>query len=471
MSITMNSARTEATASSASSAEAVKPATPTSPFTRHAARLAAVVVAATLPCLSACGDASWASARGAVAWIVKGSDWAGHGQWIAADLHMHSRFSDGAATVEQLVSKGAGYGCQAMAITDHGDRGLQGASPAYEVAIGSTRIAHPGLIILSGLEWNLPPWGGQEHAGVLVPEDRAEGAILAEFKSRFDDYDRGDEKVPPVEDALRWLANAGGSLPAMPVVIYNHPSRADATSEQIVNRMVSWRGASDLMIGFEGGPGHQGHTPIGSYSGKERPVDRWDPVAATPGGAWDTLLERGLDVYAAVASSDFHNDSASDLHDYWPCQFAETWLYVPDKSSAGVLRALHAGTFFGVYGHIARDVELTVGTKGLAQPATIGESVSVPAGATVTADVSVTIPETDWQDQPNHLDAIEFIVVTPKGVSVLSQPVTGTGRQSVSQTVTVGKGGAVIRARGRRVVADGPDLMFYTNAIRVIARP
>jgi PHP domain len=424
-----------------------------------------------LPGVWACGDLGWASSHSAVAWIVTGNDWAGHGQWIAADLHMHSTFSDGAATVDELVGKGAGYGCQAMAITDHGDRNLQGASPDYELAIASARIAHPGLIILSGLEWNLPPWGGQEHAGVLVPEDRTEGAILAQFKSQFDDYDRDDEKVPSAEDALRWLANVGRTLPVMPVVIYNHPSRVDATSDEIVQRMVNWRGANDLMIGFEGGPGHQGHMPIGSYSGKERTIDRWDPVAASPGGAWDTLLARGLDVYAAVASSDFHNDSASDLHDYWPCQFAETWLYVPEKTSVGVLKALRAGTFFGVHGHIARDVELTVSTDGLAEPATVGESVSVPAGATVTATVGATIPATDWQGQPNHLDAVEFIVVTPGGTSVLTQPVKGTGRQSVSQTVTIAKGGAVIRARGRRIVADGPDLMFYTNAIRVIARP
>ncbi len=32
------------------------------------------------------------------------------------------------------------------------------------------------------------------------------------------------------------------------------------------------------------------------------------------------------------------------------------------------------------------------------------------------------------------------------------------------------KDGFVVRARGRRVVSDGPDLMFYTNAIRVVRR-
>jgi len=32
---------------------------------------------------------------------------------------------------------------------------------------------------------------------------------------------------------------------------------------------------------------------------------------------------------------------------------------------------------------------------------------------------------------------------------------------------TVPEGGVAVRARGRRVVDDGPDLLFYTNAVMV----
>ena len=35
--------------------------------------------------------------------------------------------------------------------------------------------------------------------------------------------------------------------------------------------------------GFAGAPGHQGNKPIGSYTYKELPIDRWDPVAARIG--------------------------------------------------------------------------------------------------------------------------------------------------------------------------------------------
>ncbi|HUG91994.1 MAG TPA: VanZ family protein, partial [Planctomycetaceae bacterium] len=41
----------------------------------------------------------------------------------------------------------------------------------------------------------------------------------------------------------------------------------------------------------------------------------------------------------------------------------------------------------------------------------------------------------------------------------------------LTESVLVPEGGVVLRARGRRVVPDGPDLMFYTNSIRLAAVP
>ena len=197
---------------------------------------------------------------------------------------------------------------------------------------------------VSGLEWNVPPYGGREHATVLVPDGPSEGARLAEFRQRFDDYDRADESKATAEAGLDWLAGIAHDLPLTPVVIYNHPSRKRTSSRSNVDDMVRWRSASDVVIGFEGGPGHQGRLPFGSYSDKEPTIDRWDPVVARPGDAWDQLLQRGYDVHGAVASSDFHNDNPADLNDFWPCQFAETWYYVPEKTVSGVLRAMRAGS-------------------------------------------------------------------------------------------------------------------------------
>ena len=405
-------------------------------------------------------------AQGTPAFVVA-HPWAGSGQWLRADLHMHSRFSDGAQSYAALVAGARARGCDVVAVADHADRKLRGASAEHMAALTTARAAHPGLVIIAGLEWNIPPWGGEEHATVLVPDTPDEGAVLAEFKRQWDDFDLAGAPKPVAGEALAWLATETRGAPVKPVVVYNHPSRADAASVENVDDIRGWRAVNDLVIGFEAGPGHQGANPLASYKYKERPIDRWDPVAARPGDGWDQLLARGLNVHAAMASSDFHNDNPKDLNDFWPCQFSETWIYAPDRSVTGVLRALRAGTFVGVHGRVGRSIELTVEAAGLARPAMPGEHVRLPSARTVTARLNADVPALDWQDQPNQLDAIEFIVTTAAGTVVRVRPVSGVGAISASEPIAVPASGAVVRARGRRIVPDGPDLLFYTNAIRV----
>src|SRR5262249_15825092 len=149
----------------------------------------------------------------------------------------------------------------------------------------------------------------------------------------------------------------------------------------IVPALAHWREVNDLVIGASGAPGHQRYKSIGSYKGKEKTLDRWDPAAARVGDAWDSLFQPGLDLWAPDAPSDFHNDDPQDLHDYWPGEFSETWLCVPEKSAAGVLRAFRAGTFFGAHGHIVRQVEVIIEAPGLPRPAGVGEVVQLPAGS------------------------------------------------------------------------------------------
>ena len=415
---------------------------------------------ATAAGLTSCALAGQASAR-----FVTAIPWATTGQWIAIDTHVHTRFSDGASTVAEVVERARQFGCQAIAITDHADRQLSAATPEYQKAIEGERAAHPGFPIVAGLEWNIPPRGGDEHAGLLVAPGPQEWTTLSEFKRRFDDYDLpAGRPKPDVGEALRWLGALGGEPP---VVIDNHPSRRDPSSMDNLRDMLAWRAVNGLVVGFEGAPGHQGHEPIGSYTDAVRTIDRWDPVAARVGDAWDSLLQRGVDVFAALANSDFHNANVGDLNDRWPCQFAETWLRVPELTASGILRALRAGAAFAVHGHIARDVELTMAAPGLARPAIAGEVIAAPTRTPLTVSLAFEVPARDWEDKPNRVDAVEFIVIAPDGVKVMSQPVGSTGRQTVSETLVVPPGGLVVRARGRRIVDGGPALMFYTNPIRV----
>ncbi|HWN82261.1 MAG TPA: PHP domain-containing protein, partial [Candidatus Udaeobacter sp.] len=350
------------------------------------------------------GFAAGCGGRPPGAEFVRRTPWIGSGSWLKADLHAHSRFSDGIRTPREIAVQAKTYGCDVLALTDHTDRELQGASAGYFVATAELRTEFPELVILDGIEWNIPPGGGDDHAGVLVPPGPEGQRALAELKTRFDDLGQATHDEQLALEALRFLTreSAGWSVP--PVVIFNHPSRKLAHSLDPLAKLRRFRAESPLLVGFEGSPGHQGRTPIGSYERAVTTIDRWDPAAARPGDLWDQLLGAGEDWWGALAFSDFHEEVADGLHDYWPGQFSETWLYVPERSAAGVLRALTAGCFFADHGAIAREVKLTVSAPGLERPAWAGEHIRVAGSTPVVARVEMLVPERDWVGEPNRID-------------------------------------------------------------------
>jgi hypothetical protein len=402
--------------------------------------------------------------------FIRTVEWTGKGTWLKADTHIHTKFSDGAHSVEEVIQLGRRFGCDVLAITDHADRHRKAGTHEYHEAIDAARRQYPDLILLAGLEWNLPPWGGDEHATVLIPSDLLdEQGVLYRFKQQFDDLDRVPHRAELADEGLRWLDRHASSPRAKPVVIYEHPSRKRSPSGEIVEDLIRWRDVNDLVIGFAGAPGHQRASEIGGYRGKEKTIDRWDPAAARLGDAWDTLLQRGLDLWAADAPSDFHNANPGDLHDFWPGEFSETWLYVPERSAAGVLRAFRAGTFFGVHGHIVREVELTIEAPGLPRAAGVGEVVELPAGSSFTINLRCRVPPEDWQRRPNLLADIDFIAIEPNSVEPLASLSLGKDGTAQLKGVRVPPRGIVIRARGKQLGVIGPNLLFYTNSIRIRA--
>lgn len=395
--------------------------------------------------------------------------WTGKGVWIKMDPHTHTSFSDGRYSLAKVVEQAANFGCDAIAITDHGDGNLDAATPAYFQAIQEARQTHPDMIILSGLEWNIPPYGGDEHVNVIISPGANEEKILAEFKIRFDDYKREQHEAKLALDGLKWLESNFTSGMVLPVVVYNHPSRKDSSSMENVADYEKWRSANNLLIGFSGAPGHQreGKYKIGSYTHEEETIDRWDPVAARIGDAWDVLLQKGYDVFAALSVSDFHNDFKRGLHDFWPGEFSETWVYAPERSAEGILRALRAGAFFGEHGFIVREVNFTVTAPGLSRPAAVGEIISVATGSEIIVNLTCQIPATDWERKANRLDFIELISITNKDARVVAKRPPASGDTVLTEKITVPKGGLILRARGGREIEDDPNQLFYTNPIRI----
>lgn len=402
--------------------------------------------------------------------LIKRIPWMGKGHWLKVDTHVHTKFTDGKHPVEVVVAKAAEFGCQAIAITDHGDKGDDGATPEYFAAIEAARQTYPDMLILPGMEWNIPPYGGDEHATILLNPSPEAGAILADFKEQFDDYKRETHTEALAKQALQWLAGKKEALGARPIVIYNHPSRKRANTDAVVKDLKFWSGINEMLIGFSGAPGHQreGKYPIGSYRYDLETIDRWDPTVANIGDAWDVLLQSGVDLWAARASSDFHTENPKSLYDFWPGEFSETWVYVPDKSEKGVLRALRSGAFFAAHGHIVRELIFTVSGAEMKRPAFTGETMAASEGMELIVELNYTLPATDWADQENKIDEIELIGISANGAKSLFKQAPAAGRVEFSEKITVPEGGIVLRARGRRILDDQPDLLFYTNPIRVI---
>jgi hypothetical protein len=405
--------------------------------------------------------------------FVRRFDWlGGNGVRLKADLHVHTKFSDGALSVEEVVAAGVKHGCNVLAITDHADANLTAATPEYFAEIEAARRSNPSLVLLAGLEWNVPPWEGREHATLLTPAGGDEQKLLGEFKIRYDDWQRNNAMREPsaaAAEAISWLTTAAAAERTdPPLVLYNHPNRNRNRSSSFIEELASLRRSGPVLVGFEGAPGHQRAGMVGGYKNQLPTIDRWDPAAAKPGDAWDQLLQQGEDVWGALASSDFHSREGISALDYWPGEFSETWLEAPKKSPYGVLAALRAGTFFAAHGHVVRDVRLRVHAEGLPRAAEAGEVIRVAAGETLSITLEMTVPERDWQGKPNRINQVELIVVTSEGAkSLVQQAPEETGPALKVEWKTPPKG-AVFRARGRRSEAAPPHLMFYTNSVRVL---
>lgn len=153
--------------------------------------------------------------------------WALGGKQLVADLHMHTRFSDGALEMDALVRKAYAAGCQALAVTDHSDSHTKAGTAEYLSAVSALRKAYPKQVLIAGLEWNVPPKASGTHMGVLF--DPLAEPQMGAFKQRF------ENPAATVAQALGWLSQEVKE-PTHLALIYNHPGRAGVADAQVAEQ-------------------------------------------------------------------------------------------------------------------------------------------------------------------------------------------------------------------------------------------
>lgn len=398
--------------------------------------------------------------------VTRSIPWAMTGAWLVSDLHTHSRFSDGALTADNLVKRALLSGCQVMALTDHSDltSEIATAGPEYLATLDRLRERYPELILIGGIEWNIPPYKGREHVNLLV-DPSIESAILPTFREHFDSVGRppGEDAAGPVE-ALRWLS-AKIPASARAVLFYNHPSRSAVDAETSRTDLIRWQVASQRFIGFEGAPGHQRTPTIGSYQQRFQTIDRWDPVVANVGGVWDSLLDQGEDVWAALANSDYHNDQL----DYPPCSFSRVHIQVPEHNQRGVLEALEAGTFWAEHGPILDDLLFVVQAHGVDLPSVPGEAISLNSVQMISLHLAI---KRSVKARHERLSA-ELVSNCRSGrPELVTSRILAAGESRTHwelQQLQPGLDGesCYVRMRIRKPVENGPDLLAYTNHVRI----
>lgn len=421
-----------------------------------------LVLATLLMLLSACNNPSQPEYQRSISW-------ARTSPWLIADLHTHSNFSDGSLSVKELIDEAATAGCDVIALTDHSDmvKQVTTASPAYFSELEQLRIQRPELVIIGGIEWNIPSYNGREHVNLLISPE-IDPSILTTFRERFDavgssSYAQQGTSIT-ANTALKWLSTQL-SRPDQAVLFYNHPSRKVKAIEESSSDILQWRAINNLMIGFEGGPGHQHTENTGSYNQQFRTEDRWDPVVSEIGGVWDNLLDQGENIWAALANSDFHNRKL----DYLPCAFSRTHIQTPDKSINGVLKGLRAGSFWADHGRILNKLVFSVKTPGLDLAATPGEIIKINKFAplevklaiargqgAINASLIAELISNCIDGKPGLLDAQAIGIAQNTASWSIEQPRPGGDENS-----------CYLRVRVRKQNSEKPDLMAYSNPVRV----
>ncbi len=389
------------------------------------------------------------------------------GVWLAGDHHIHTKYSpDGQYEIESQVAKAAKFGLGWCVITDHGGplHDKVALALAYPDLVAA-RKKHPAMHIFQGMEWNVP---AAEHGSVILPPTPDEAQRIAEFEALYDEKNFSRPGTPAnteaaAVEAVKYLQQ----LTPKPIFVANHPARRGRNSPM---EFRAWGDAGpDVTRGFEGAPGHQAATLIGSIRGhyeKKKASDSWpgyppqsyrtwggyDWYVTQVGGLWDSLLGEGRPWYI-TANSDSHRHWTDHTHvndatyvtkgyvtattqkgdgegniDFFPGEYTKTWVYAAAATPMAVLDALRSGSMFTVHGDLIDRLEFSAQSAG----------ASAPMGGTLVVDKKERSVEIRMRVRPvanenfggrrpmlDHIDLIAGDILGPvKDREAITNPTT-----------------------------------------------
>lgn len=454
-------------------------------------------------------------------------------QWLAGDSHIHSHWSasydrtrnppepiigvDGRYATPINAHRARVHGLSWMVTTDHGgpNHSKLNLTRAY-AELKASREMVPEVLQFYGMELNMPK---MDHHTLIIPNSETEASMLYDIESRFDSneawpVDPSRNEETQTRRALEYMK----SLPLLPVLFANHPSRS-ATGVGVygLNEPRELRAnhnlAPDVYRGMEGAPGHQAGTlaadgsqkrnaagdPVGYRGGYGRQgahtFGGFDQMTAIVGGLWDSMLGEGRRFWI-VATSDQHahyTDEARPGSDFWPGEFQKTYVHAL-RSYSGVLDGLRSGRIFAVAGDLITGLD--VQAKAGRRVAAIGETLSAEKGQAIRLTVKFRDPEAKNPRGDNpRVSRVDVIMGDVHGASedanVDRNPTTRVlarfvdkqwtrDRDTYTITTTLPKAerNFYVRIRGTNTQDDEPpmdvigenpwaDLWFYSNPIFV----
>ena len=162
-------------------------------------------------------------------------------QWLAGDSHIHSHWSadydetknppepiigvDGRYATPINAHRARIYGLSWMVTTDHGgpNHSKLNLTRAYG-ELKASREMVPEVLQFYGMELNMP---AMDHHTLIIPNSEREASMLYDIESRFDSQeawprDPSRKKEAHAEARAEYMK----SLPLLPLMFANHPSRS-----------------------------------------------------------------------------------------------------------------------------------------------------------------------------------------------------------------------------------------------------